>query len=85
MLNERSPIPEKENEIYHIIVMEWWQRWKKYTGFDQITSEEESETTLECDNTTTIDSVADNFDNLQLHHKEPEEKKVYPGEINDEE
>jgi hypothetical protein len=84
MMSLRSPIPEKANEIYHIVVMDWWVRWKKYTNYDKIIIESDETTLGETESATTLDTMVDNFDNLHLH-KESEEKKVYPGEINDEE
>ena len=27
-------MPEKDNEIYHIVSMDWWEDWKNYTFYD---------------------------------------------------
>ena len=82
MLSMKSTLPEQENLVYHIVVMDWWTKWKKYTGYDQIKLDCDEITPGETQNTES--TVQDDLSNLQLH-KESDEKKVYPGEINDEE
>jgi hypothetical protein len=29
-------MPQKAGEAYHVIAMEWFDQWKKYTDFDHI-------------------------------------------------
>ena len=29
-------MPKREGEIYHIISMEWYQRWKKYVSYEHV-------------------------------------------------
>jgi hypothetical protein len=31
------PMPETENEKYHIVSKEWFDNWKKYTFYDEVT------------------------------------------------
>lgn len=44
MLLMKSTLPEKENLVYHIVIMHWWQKWKIYTGYDAIKVENEETT-----------------------------------------
>ena len=38
MLEEMPPLPQKEDEVYHIVAMDWWLNWKAYTSYDQVAS-----------------------------------------------
>ena len=33
MLSEMPPMPMNAGEIYHVVSMEGWEMWKKYTDF----------------------------------------------------
>lgn len=56
-------MPEQENELYHIVIMDWWQRWKKYTNYDSLFNNKD-ETQSQLENTTTVETIQDNLDNL---------------------
>jgi hypothetical protein len=36
MILQSPTIPEKEGEVYHIVAMEWFEKWKKYTSYNSI-------------------------------------------------
>lgn len=36
MMAEAPTIPERAGEKYHIVAMDWYRRWKAYTGYDKV-------------------------------------------------
>lgn len=35
ILSETPAIPEKEGLVFHIVDMEWFNTWKRYTGYNK--------------------------------------------------
>lgn len=78
IISETPVIPEKEGELYHIVSMEWFIRWKKYTGFDKIKNfsssnfetpgggdDQQSVTTMDEDN-----MLSDEIEKLHIHKEQ---------------
>jgi hypothetical protein len=36
MITEKPSMPEKADELYHIVSMDWWEHWKSYIVYDRM-------------------------------------------------
>ena len=43
LMQETPPMPMGPGEIYHVVSMQWYKQWKKYTGSTTIITPGESE------------------------------------------
>lgn len=76
ILSESSIIPEDEGILYHIVDMDWFNKWKVYSGYDYVKvagSQQEYETpgAIMDDQSTTIQEddnlMSDGIEKMNIH------------------
>lgn len=80
-------IPKKEGEIYHIVALDWYNKWKKYTGYNKVKLDDHETPDETLQSTAAIDENDDTYEDmkkLHIHNETPEsDNKGHPGPINE--
>ena len=68
-IREMPPLPKKAGEVYYIVAMDWFEKWKKYTGYDNVklnTSDSDTPTPGEDNHLSDASTTINNHDSATL-------------------